>query len=70
MPMYEFDCLTCGDEFDKLVRSANAVSEVTCPSCDSGDIKKKLSLFSSRTAGARSSRGSTSAAASCAPGGL
>ena len=69
MPIYEFDCPSCGTSFDKLVRSASAVSEVACPSCDSQHVKKKLSLFSSRVAGGTRSSAS-SAAASCAPGGL
>ena len=69
MPIYEFDCSDCGDTFDKLVRSANRVSEVTCPTCDSHDVKKKLSLFSSRISGGTRSS-SASAQAACAPGGL
>jgi len=69
MPIYEFDCRVCGTSFDKLVRSANRVNEVTCPSCDSGEIKKKLSLFSSQVSGGtRSSY--ASAPSNCAPGGL
>ena len=68
MPIYEFDCHACGRDFDKLVR-INAVSEVACPNCDSHDVKKKLSVFSSRISGGASSS-AASAAASCAPGGL
>lgn len=69
MPIYEFDCHSCGGSFDKLVRSANAVSDVVCPMCDSDDIQKKLSLFSSRISGGTRSS-AASATASCAPGGL
>lgn len=69
MPIYEFDCNNCGGSFDKLVRSMSAVTTVTCPSCDSGQVKKKLSLFSSKMASG-GTRTSASSAASCAPGGL
>jgi len=69
MPIYEFDCANCGDSFDKLVRSMSAVSSVTCPSCDSPDVKKKVSLFSSKMAGG-SIGASASSAPSCSPGGL
>lgn len=69
MPIYEFDCQSCGNEFDKLVRTMSAVSTVTCPSCESSHIKKKMSLFSSRV-GNHSSASATNAAASCSPGGL
>lgn len=69
MPIYEFDCNNCGDSFDKLVRSAAAIDQVTCPDCHSNDVKKKLSLFSSH--GNQSRPVSTaSSAAACAPGGL
>lgn len=66
MPIFEFVCLSCGDSFDKLLRGSSSVSEVVCPSCDSGEIKKKLSVFSSQISGG-ASRNTT---ASCAPGGL
>ena len=69
MPIYEFDCHGCGQDFDKLVRSVNTVSEVACPVCDSRDVKKKLSLFSSRISGGTRSS-AASAAAGCAPSGL
>ena len=68
MPIYEFDCKECGSSFDKLVRSAAAIGEVTCPGCDSPDIKKKLSLFSSR--GNVKQFAPAASSASCAPGGL
>jgi hypothetical protein len=42
---------------------------VICPSCDSPEVKKKLSLFSSKVSGGTRSS-VTSAPASCAPGGL
>ena len=69
MPIYEFDCDSCGSSFDKLVRSMSTVSEVTCPTCSSSNIKKKVSLFSSRGS-SRSAASTISNAASCAPGGL
>ncbi len=68
MPIYEFDCGSCGGSFDKLVRSMSAISDVSCPSCNSPEVKKKLSLFASRSAGQGSS--ASASAASCAPGGL
>jgi putative FmdB family regulatory protein len=68
MPIYEFDCHGCGESFDKLVR-LNRESEVTCPSCESEHVKKKLSLFSSKVSGGTRSS-VASAPANCAPGGL
>ena len=69
MPIYEFDCQGCGESFDKLVRSISRVPEITFPSCDSDQVKKKLSLFSSQVSGGTRSS-FASAPANCAPGGL
>lgn len=68
MPLYEFDCPDCHTPFDKLVRSASAVAEVTCPTCGSGRVKKKLSTIAARPTGGDGASLSASAAA-CAPGG-
>ncbi len=67
MPLYEFDCLSCGKSFEKLVRSAGAISEVVCPVCGQAHIQKKLSTFAANVKG--SSSGSAGSAAACAPGG-
>lgn len=42
MPIYEYVCLKCEQEFEKLVFST---TKVDCPKCGSGDVKKKLSVF-------------------------
>ena len=73
MPIYEYDCKNCGGNFDKLVRSASAATTVTCPTCDSGEVKKRLSVFSSKLAGGSTGAygsSTASSAANCAPGGL
>jgi putative FmdB family regulatory protein len=43
MPIYEYKCSNCGEDFEKLVFGNQ---EVRCPKCDSEDIKKKFSVFS------------------------
>ncbi|MFN2190676.1 MAG: FmdB family zinc ribbon protein [Candidatus Promineifilaceae bacterium] len=67
MPIFEFVCLDCGESFDKLTRSSFVMSDINCPSCESHEVRKKLSLFSSKVSGG--TRGATSTT-SCAPGGL
>ena len=42
MPIYEYACNQCGEEFEKLVFGNKPVD---CPKCNSQDIKKKLSAF-------------------------
>jgi putative FmdB family regulatory protein len=38
MPLFEFQCLECGARFEKLVRTAGAGPEVTCPKCGGGEL--------------------------------
>ena len=42
MPIYEYTCKKCSDEFEKLVNSGDKVS---CSSCGSTQVSRRLSLF-------------------------
>ncbi|TAL22310.1 MAG: zinc ribbon domain-containing protein [Nitrospirae bacterium] len=42
MPIYEYKCNKCGEDFEKLVFGSQAVR---CPKCSSSEIKKKMSSF-------------------------
>ncbi len=66
MPLYEFQCIDCQDEFEELVRSSGAVAEVKCPECGSQHVRRKVSLFASKVSGGGLA---APAAASCAPSG-
>ena len=67
MPLYEFHCNDCQDQFEELVRSSSAVDEVRCPVCGSSQVRRKVSMFASKVVGGGAVV--ASAAASCAPGG-
>ena len=41
MPIYEFECEKCGEEFEQLVMGSGKV--VQCPKCGSMDTNKKMS---------------------------
>jgi putative FmdB family regulatory protein len=43
MPIFEYVCRECSKQFEMLVRGDNKVS---CPSCDSEELDKQLSVFS------------------------
>jgi putative FmdB family regulatory protein len=60
MPIFEFHCQNCQDDFEKIVLGTN--TKVKCPRCESGKVRKKLSAFSFKS-------GSKSVAASNSGGG-
>jgi len=43
MPLYEYRCNKCGEEFEELVTGSG--NNVLCPKCGTQDVKKKFSLF-------------------------
>jgi putative FmdB family regulatory protein len=47
MPIYEYQCNDCGDEFEKMVRFSEADRNTACPACQSENTKKKISFFAS-----------------------
>lgn len=66
MPIYEYRCTECGEEFEKLVRSMTAEVEVVCPKCGSQHTEKKISLFGSSSS---TSTAGVPAASGCSTGG-
>lgn len=44
MPMYEYLCNSCGEQFEELV-SLSSHDEPPCPQCSSIDTRKLVSLF-------------------------
>ncbi|HID98587.1 MAG TPA: zinc ribbon domain-containing protein [Thermodesulfobacteriaceae bacterium] len=47
MPIFEFVCSQCGNEFEKLVLGSNR--KVLCPECSSTDVEKKMSVCAFKT---------------------
>ena len=41
MPLYEYQCNACGDQFELLVRSGD---KPACPHCNSDRLAKRLSV--------------------------
>jgi putative FmdB family regulatory protein len=54
MPMFEFVCNSCNRPFEELLRSASLVDQVTCPTCGSRQVRKKISTFASKMSGGAS----------------
>jgi putative FmdB family regulatory protein len=42
MPIYEYECRTCGHEFEQLVRTGDSPA---CPKCKGQDLERLLSLL-------------------------
>ena len=42
VPIYEYQCQECGEEFEKLIRSSE---KIECPECSSEKVRKLLSRF-------------------------
>ena len=56
MPIFEYKCLECDSEFEKLVFRAAGTDGVHCPGCDSTEVERLFSCFSGVS---RGSDGST-----------
>jgi putative FmdB family regulatory protein len=67
MPIREFQCNECNNEFEKIVRASTDPASLSCPSCGSPQLKQKLSTFAAQV-----SSGAQSAAApmACPSGGM
>lgn len=65
MPMFEFVCQGCEEEFEELVFSSD--EEISCPSCNSDKVTKKVSVVSFKSSG-RFVAASGGGCAGCAPG--
>ncbi len=65
MPMYEFTCQKCENDFEELVFSSD--EEVECPSCKSTTVRRKISTFAFKSSG-RFVAASGPSCSGCSPG--
>ena len=56
MPIYEYKCKVCEEEFQILCSIHDSDKKFKCPECGSDDTERELSVF-----------GKTGSAGSCAP---
>ena len=46
MPIYEYTCESCSEQFEKLVRSMSAADEkIACPKCGKTKTSRSFSVF-------------------------
>ncbi|NWG12281.1 MAG: zinc ribbon domain-containing protein [Acidobacteria bacterium] len=66
MPIFEYECLKCGNEFERLVRGPGAADAVTCPGCGSKKVEQLYSAFAGRSkSGSGATRSLSSGCSSC-----
>jgi putative FmdB family regulatory protein len=53
MPIYEYECQSCGEEFDALRRINDDDRDVECPYCHEKNAERKMSLPSFEGAGGK-----------------
>ena len=66
MPLYEYHCNDCNEDFEKMVRFSEADQSAACPACQSPDTTKKISRMA---AYGRSLNGISSSSHSCGSSG-
>jgi putative FmdB family regulatory protein len=67
MPIYEYRCRACHHDFERYLPTPTA-SGVSCPTCASDDVMRKLSVFGMKSEGAAVA-GSFSGGGGCCGGG-
>ena len=68
MPLYEYQCDNCGEEFEQIVSFSQADLLPPCPECGKEYTHKKISAAASF--GASSAGSYISSGASCGTGGF
>lgn len=68
MAMYEYECKACGADFDLLRSMSQDDSDVTCTTCGSPNIQRKISLFASTVKESSTSFSSSDFGGSCSTG--
>jgi len=47
VPIYEYRCAGCGKDFERFVQKS--ATAIVCPACQSGDVKRTLSIVAFKT---------------------
>lgn len=50
MPIYEYKCLGCGHQFEKIVKLSE---KPNCPECDSSELEKQFTVAAVSTSKSR-----------------
>lgn len=67
MPVYEYVCKDCGNQFDAIRSIKDADQVIACKKCQSHDTHRKISVFFAQSGG-RSITSSQSSCGGCGSG--
>ncbi len=67
MPIYEYRCAGCGKDFERYVQKS--ATAVVCPTCQSGDVKRTLSIVAFKTSSGFVSSAMPAGGGGCCGGG-
>ena len=51
MPIYEYECIKCGEKFELRRSMADSDSEIKCPRCGEASPRRVLSVFGTASPG-------------------
>ena len=51
MPVYEYECTSCGERFEIRRRIADSDGEIDCPKCQAKNPRRVLSVFAKGSSG-------------------
>lgn len=51
MPIYEYECTSCGEKFEAHRKRADSDSEVECPRCGKKQLRRIFSTFGMASSG-------------------
>ena len=66
MPIYEFKCPDCNEEFETLVFRSD--EQVTCPQCKGDKVKRMMSACGYKSSGSPARSAGSSGCSTCSSG--
>ena len=69
MPIYEYICKECGNEFDAIRSMKEADTSIECKKCQSEKTQRKLSRFFAKSGGRQLTGSSHNCNGTCGGGG-
>jgi len=58
MPIYEYECLKCGERFELRRGMSDSDQDVKCPRCEAENPRRVLSTFATTSGGSSCASGS------------